>query len=178
MIASPRAVIGPPLRASLGVSALADVPLSIVRWGCAGGVAVEPYTRPGPPPHDKAISAGGFGPPFPFAFMEPGCSGWADCRVGEDIRRGTMTTVNFQVLIEKATGDEEFGSRLIAFAKAHGVEMLSDEELSEDQLDDVAGGISKSMDGAIVRQLDYEPQVLSFDGSQSFTFVRTPIIMD
>ena len=89
-----------------------------------------------------------------------------------------MTTVNFQVLIEKATGDEEFGSRLIAFAKAHGVEMLSDEELSEDQLDDVAGGISKSMDGAIVRQLDYEPQVLSFDGSQSFTFVRTPIIMD
>ena len=75
-----------------------------------------------------------------------------------------MTTVDFGALIERATQDEEFGSNLIGFAKAHGIEILTEEELSEDQLDDVAGGVSGFDFTAPVRfKLRYTPKLLPGD---------------
>lgn len=48
-----------------------------------------------------------------------------------------MRTVDFGALIERATQAEEFGSKLMGLAKAHGIDILAGDELSEDQLDDV-----------------------------------------
>ena len=75
-----------------------------------------------------------------------------------------MTTVDFGALIERATKDEEFGSNLIGFAKAHGIEILTEEELSEDQLDDVAGGVAAPWTAAPLRfTLSYTPKLLPGD---------------
>ena len=76
-----------------------------------------------------------------------------------------MTTVDFGALIERATQDEEFGSNLIGFAKAHGIEILTEEQLSEDQLDDVAGGLSMSsaLTAPLRFKLSYTPKLLPGD---------------
>ena len=74
-----------------------------------------------------------------------------------------MTTVDFGALIERATQDEEFGSNLIGFAKAHGIEILTEEQLSEDQLDDVAGGLSMSsaLTAPLRFKLSYTPKLVT-----------------
>ena len=71
-----------------------------------------------------------------------------------------MTTVDFGALIERATQDEEFGSNLIGFAKAHGIEIVTGEELSEDQLDNVAGGLTSLLSEPLRFTLSYTPKLL------------------
>lgn len=78
-----------------------------------------------------------------------------------------MAQINFTPLIKRTIEDEVFGSRLIAFAKAHGVDLLTEEELSEDELDDVAGGLSSYRLSSY--QLDYKVQPLSIEPEHSFT---------
>ncbi len=53
-----------------------------------------------------------------------------------------MADIDFTPLIKRAVEDQDFGSKLIAFARAHGVELMGGGELSEDELGDVAGGVS------------------------------------
>jgi hypothetical protein len=73
-----------------------------------------------------------------------------------------MAQVNFQPLIDKVLQDEEFGSKLVNFAKAHGVDLLS-EELSDHELQDVSGGTSLSTDTTLTYSLEYDVELLSDD---------------
>ncbi len=74
-----------------------------------------------------------------------------------------MTEITFTPLIEKALQDEDFGNRLIAFARAHGIELLKDAELADEELADVAGGIIIVNSRTATYKLSYAPKEIPGD---------------
>ena len=81
-----------------------------------------------------------------------------------------MAQIDFTPLIKRTIEDQEFGSRLIAFAKAHGLDLLGNEDqLSEEELDDIAGGVSSFE--LTSYELDYEVQPLSIDVDESLFYI-------